>query len=336
MDKFTELLKIIKKFDNFVITTHVNPDPDALSSCMSFYTILRYLNKNVKIINTSTTPYFLNFIDPEGVIETYNREIHLDFINNFDVIICLDFNHVGRLNTIEEDFKNSKAFKICLDHHTEPETQFFDFIINNEEYAATVELIYDFIKITKVIELNSKIAFWIYIGLKSDTGSFSYERTTEKTYLIAADLISYGLNPFEIHHLLNSKNRINKIHLQGRVLANMKLDDTQKVAYIVVTKKDLEETGAFESEIDGLVNHCLSIDGVEVGLLFIEMEKGIKINFRSKGRVQVNKLAAIYKGGGHRNASGARLPDTQLSDNIIDDVIKNALIFIKNLEKSNE
>ncbi|HOJ36945.1 MAG TPA: bifunctional oligoribonuclease/PAP phosphatase NrnA [Ignavibacteriales bacterium] len=329
MEEFKKLVDIINNNQKFVITTHVNPDPDAICSCLIFYTILKNLNKDVKIINTSATPYFIEFLDYEKVIEKYNRDIHLEYINDFDVIVCLDFNHIGRLDTMEKDVIASKAYKICIDHHTEPEVQYFDYLFNNEDYAATVEIMYDLIKATKIIQFDKKIAEWIYIGLKSDTGSFSYERTTAKTYNIAAELVSLGVNPFEIHHLLNSKNRLNKIHLQGHVLSQMKLDDTNKIAYIVVTKAILDKTGAEESEIDGLVNNCLSIEGVEVGLLFIEMEQGMKINFRSKGKVPVNKLAAIYKGGGHHNASGARLFDKELNDEIITDVIKNAQLFIK-------
>lgn len=333
MENANTLLDVLKSHNKFVITTHVNPDPDAIASCMVLHYIIKSLKKQVSIINTSQTPYFINFLDPENIIQAYDAQKHLDVINDTDVIVCLDFNHIGRLDTMEKDVINSKAYKVCVDHHTEPETEYFNLLINDESYAATVEILYDFIKTTNVVEMNKQLAQWIYIGLKSDTGSFSYERTTTKTYQIAADLVSYGVNPFEIHHLLNSKNRINKIILQGNVLSQMKLDDTGKVAFITVTKDMLKKTGAEESEIDGLVNNCLSIDGVEVGLLFIEMDQGIKINFRSKGKVPVNKLAALYKGGGHHNASGARLFEQPLDNFIIDDVIKNANLFIQQYVK---
>lgn len=332
---FLLLKEIIEKNGSFLLTTHVNPDPDAIGSTITLFYILKKLGKTVRVVNCSETPYFIGFMDEENIAEKFDPDIHASLFEELDVLIALDFNHIGRMSKMQDYFINSSKLKICIDHHSEPESEYFDYLFDYPDLAATSHLIYNFIKETNICQLDYKMAYLLYIAINSDTGSFNYERTTSEIHRIAADLIDCGVDPFEVHHKINSENRINKILLMGNVLSNIKVDETGRVAYIVIPTNLLRSLDAYENEVDNLVNYCLSIKGVEVGLMFMEMKDGAKINFRSKGKVAVNKLAAEFSGGGHHNAAGARLFDINFDEELITKVVTKANEYLNEIEKGN-
>ncbi|MFA3781448.1 bifunctional oligoribonuclease/PAP phosphatase NrnA [Melioribacteraceae bacterium 4301-Me] len=306
MDDFQKLKQIIFSNRSFLLTTHINPDADAIGSQLAFYEILRKLNKEVFAVNHSSTPYFLQFLDSNNVIEKFDQQNHSQLFQKVDVIILLDLNQTNRIVKMENYFREFAGIKVCIDHHQDPENA-FDYIFGNTEYSATGEIIYDFIKSTKIVELDYNIAVQLYTAIMTDTGSFRFERTTSKVHLIAAELLEYGVNPTEIYDKIYSQNHFSKIKLLGEALKTIQLDDTKQIAYMIITNTDIKNTGADESEVDGFVNFCLSIEGVKIGILFFELKDGIKVSFRSKGKIPVNKLAAEFNGGGHLNASGTRL-----------------------------
>lgn len=303
---FSKLKEIIEQNETFLLTCHVNPDADALGSEIAFAALLQKLGKSVGIVNHSETPDFLKFLDYQNLIEKYEPEKHDKLIAEVDVLVAIDFNQSDRVVSMEESFVNSKALKICIDHHQEPH-DFVDFFFNGTEFTATGEIIFDFIKETKIIELDEMIALNLYSAIMTDTGSFRFERTTAKTHLIAAELLKFNLSPIEIYDKLYNQNDLSKIALLGATLETIATAHNGKVAYMTITRKMLADAKADESEVDGFVNYCMSVKGVRIGLLFLEVKKGIKISYRSKGEIPVNKLAAEFEGGGHTNAAGSRI-----------------------------
>lgn len=318
MIDFKKLSEIISdpRNNSFLLTSHVNPDADAIGSEIAFYFLLKTLGKKIKIINHSETPYNLNFLDTDSVIETYDEEKHRNIFNEVDVLVALDFNRSDRMVRMTQAFNESKKLKICIDHHQEPE-KFADHYFIDTNYSATGEIIYDFIIKTEIVKLSYEIAYPVYAAIMTDTGSFRFERTSPKIHQIAAELLKIGVNPGDVYDNIYDQSKFSKIRLMGKALESIKLyGDEEKIAYMVLTRDDFKVTGAVESDTDGFVNITLSIENVVLGLLFLELEEGFKVSFRSKGNIAANKLAAEYGGGGHMNAAGARIFDGQLKKSI--------------------
>lgn len=310
---FSLLKNIISQNNSFIITSHVNPDADAIGSELALYFILKKLNKEVRVINHSQTPSFLSFLDSDNVIEKFEPGQHSEMLNNADVLFALDLNQCNRLVSMEKSFCNSKAIKVCIDHHQDP-GDFADHYFIDTNVSATAELIYDFIKETSIVEFGYDIALQIYAAIMTDTGSFKYDRTTPKVHRIVAHLLELGVNPTYVYDQIYDQSKFGKIKLLGGSLASIELFASGQIAVMVVPQKMLQETKTLEADIDGFVNFCLAIENVKIGLLFIELKNGMKISFRSKGKIPVNKLAAEFGGGGHTNAAGTRLFDGSIND----------------------
>jgi len=322
MIDFQKLAHIIITNQSFLITTHVNPDADAIGSEIAFYKLLTILGKKSKIINHSATPYNLEFLDTEDVIEKYDESKHNNLLKSSDVFVALDFNRSDRMVSMQKGFLESKRLKICIDHHQDPE-DFVDYQFIDSEYAATGHIIYDFIKATSIININKDIATPLYAAIMTDTGSFRFERTNAELHKVIANLLEKGVNPTEVYDLLYDESKFSKIKLLGRCLNSLKLIDNNKIGYMELTQKDFNEFNAIESDTENFVNYILSVEGVRLGMLFIELKNGFKVSFRSKGLIPVNKLASEFGGGGHINAAGARFIDTEMNT-MIPEILKEA------------
>ncbi len=327
MIDFKQIEKIVKENKSFLITTHVNPDADAIGSELAFYFILKKLGKSAFIVNHSETPYYLKFLDEEKIIEQFDPEIHQNIFENVDVLAALDFNNPSRIVKMKEGFINSRKLKICIDHHQNP-GEFADYLFIDPDYAATGHLIFNFIETTQIVELDKKIAECLYSAIMTDTGSFRFDRTTPEIHRIAAKLIEAGANPTDIYDKIFDQSNYGKIKLLGNALSSIKINGKGEIAYMTITQENLLKSGAEESEVDGFVNNCLSIAGVKIGILFFELPDGAKISFRSKGKIAVNKLAEEFGGGGHTNAAGTRLFNIKL-DFLIEEVLGKAESYLK-------
>jgi bifunctional oligoribonuclease and PAP phosphatase NrnA len=312
MINFELLKEIIHKHNSFLLTTHVNPDADAIGSEIALYNILKLLGKEVHIINHSPTPYNLLFLDPDGIIEVFEPEKHKSLFKKADLLVALDFNRSDRIISMRSSFLESESLKICIDHHQEPE-DFADHYFIDTDYSATGQILFDFIKYTAIVPLDNKTALPIYAAIMTDTGSFRYERTSPEIHHIAAELLKNNVSPSEVYDAIYDQSRFGKIKLLGEALSSMKLyGKNNEISYIVVSREDFRKADASEVDTDGFVSFCMSVQGVQIGLMFVEMPDGFKVSFRSKGKIPVNKLAGEFGGGGHTNASGARLKNMNL------------------------
>ncbi|MBS3944369.1 MAG: bifunctional oligoribonuclease/PAP phosphatase NrnA [Melioribacter sp.] len=319
MGHFKKLKKILLSHKKFLITSHVNPDADAICSELAAYLILKKLGKEVRIVNHSFTPYNLESLDRNKVIERYDENNHQDIFNDADVILVVDLNQMNRVVRMEKGLRTSNKFKVCIDHHQDPENV-FDLIVGGTDYSATGEIIYDFVKSTNIVELDYDIAYQIYTAIMTDTGSFRFERTSPKIHKIIAELLEYGLNPTEIYNQVYDQFHFSRVKLLGEALNSIELDSTGKIAVMTLTNEIQAKHDAVEADVDGFVNYCLSIIGVQIGILIYELKDGVKVSFRSKGSITVNKLASEFGGGGHTNAAGARFFNIRIND------IKNKIL----------
>lgn len=324
-NNYTLFKEIIVNHNSFLITSHINPDADALGSEIALYHILKKLGKQVFVVNHSDTPYNLQFLDEENIIEKYDEQ-NADRYFSPDVLIVLDLNHPNRTKSMEKRINDFKGVKICIDHHQNP-ADTFDYIFGGTEYSSTGEIIYEIIEKTSLVELDNKIAVQIYAAIMTDTGSFRFERTSSRIHYIIAELLSKGVNPTQIYDQIFNRFKFGRIKLLGKALNSVSVDGTGKIASMVISKNDLIETQTEEADVEGFVNFCLTIDGVQIAILFYELNDGVKISFRSKGNIAVNKLAETFNGGGHFNASGARLFDVE-PQNLITLVVKEAEKYI--------
>ncbi|MBK7630071.1 MAG: bifunctional oligoribonuclease/PAP phosphatase NrnA [Ignavibacteriales bacterium] len=328
MIDFEKLKHIIQDNSSFLLTTHVNPDADAIGSEVAFYHLLKKLGKKIYIINHSYTPYNLEFLNTEKIIQRFDELEHKSILNEVDVLVALDFNRADRTVRMEDHFRKSSKLKICLDHHQDPE-EFVDYLFIDTESCATGQIIYDFIKQTKIVELDFNIAEPLYAAIMTDTGSFRFDRTTSEVHIIIAELLKLGVNPEQVYDKLYDQSKFSKVKLLGRALNSINLKYNAQLGYMVITQKDFKELGAIESDTENFVNYTLSIENVIVGILFIELKNGFKVSFRSKGDIPVNKLANEFGGGGHTNAAGARFFTNNMLE-MIPVILSKAELYLNN------
>ncbi len=328
MIDFEKLKNIILNNSSFLLTTHVNPDADAIGSEVAFYHLLRKLNKKAFIINHSALPYNMEFFNKDNIVQKYDEELHKNVFTEVDVIAALDFNRADRTVSMEKAIRKSNKLKICIDHHQDPE-EFVDHQFIDTDYCATGHIIYDFIKQTNIVEMDFTIAEPIYAAIMTDTGSFRFDRTTADVHQAIAELLKFGVNPEHVYDKLYDQSKFSKVKLLGRALNSINLLYDNKLGYMIITQKDFEELGAIESDTENFVNYNLSIENVVMGILFIELKTGFKVSFRSKGNIPVNKLASEFGGGGHTNAAGARFFTNNMQE-MIPVILSKAKGYLKN------
>ena len=306
-----EFKALLSTPQNVVITTHYKPDADALGSSLALSAFLQKLNHTVTVITPSDYPSFLNWIDGQDKVLIYNsvnETVINEKIANADIIFCLDFSALSRINEMEPLVAASKAKKVLIDHHLNPES-FADYNLHNNQAAATAELIYDFIHLLDKQELLDKnIAESIYAGIVTDTGSFRFPTTTSKVHRIIAHLLELGADNFKIHSLIYDSNSELRVKFLGFALSQkLTILHEFNTAFFTITASELEDYHSQTGDTEGLVNYGLSIENIKFAAVLIEREDGVKISFRSIGDFAANEFAAThFEGGGHKNASGGK------------------------------
>lgn len=326
MHKFENVAEIINQYNNFVITSHVNPDGDSLGCELALAHFLRKIGKSATILNHNETPKFYEFLDKRNELIKFNPELHKDIILNTDVIFVVDTNQSDRLRSLEKYVLQSKAIKVIIDHHLEA-GNFADYYLIDEQATSTAEILYKLLLSMDNDVIDYEIAHPLYTAIMTDTGSFRFPRTDIETHQIIAHLLHFGVDPTEVYSKVYESWTLGRMRLLGEVLDTAKTEYDGKLAYIVCTQKMFDATGTTEVETDNFTNYPMSIEGVQIGLLFNELDDGIKISFRSKGDIPINELAKEFGGGGHKNAAGARLFGVKLDD-IVKKVIEKSKKYI--------
>ena len=225
-----------------------------------------------------------------------------------ELIFCLDFSVLSRVNELGELIRQSNAFIVNIDHHQDPE-DFAHHRLWSTQAAATCELVYELIVSLGDKELIDKhIAACLYAGILTDTGGFRHPNTTKNVHLVVAELLEAGANATEIANLIYDSNSLNRLKFIGfAITKRLVVREDLHLAYFVISKKDLKKYQSQTGDTEGLVNYALSLQGVKLAALFSEREDGVKISFRSSVDVAVNKFAAAhFGGGGHKNAAGGK------------------------------
>tara|TARA_A200000113_G_scaffold225745_1_gene247763 strand:- start:3733 stop:4725 length:993 start_codon:yes stop_codon:yes gene_type:complete len=306
-----ELKNLLSVKQNVVITTHVNPDGDAIGSSVALLNFLIKMGHDVSVIVPNDYPDFLKWMKNDELIINYSNSKNesQEKIKNASLIFCLDFNNLNRINELGDYISESKAKKVLIDHHLDP-SDFYDFKIHDVKASATAELVYNFL-----IELDSNavdkdISEALYTGILTDTGSFKFSMSP-KVHKIVSDLMIRGVDIGFINNKIYDSNSLDKLKLIGYALSEkLEVISNGNAAYIVLSRKDLKDHNFKKGDTEGLVNYALSISNVNMAVLIIETKERIKFSFRSIGQFSVNEFAKKYfNGGGHKNAAGGSLED---------------------------
>ena len=309
--EISEIQKLLVPENKIVIITHYNPDGDAIGSSLGLKHFLSQKGLEADVIVPNDFPKFLKWM-PDAkkiIIADYKRKQAGEAIYNTDVIFILDFNASHRSgNLVGPWIEKSKAKKILIDHHQQPED--FDFVYSDVKVPATSQMIYHFIDALNDTELvNQDIAECLYTGIMTDTGGFRFRSTSATTHRIVANLIEKGADPAMITSNTWDTNTVSRLHLLALILGRIEVVKDGKVAILWLKRDELKEFGFQKGDTEGFVNYGLSIMGTQVSAFFMEdlYEDFIKISFRSKDDVDVNQFSRKYfNGGGHINAAGGK------------------------------
>ncbi len=300
--------KYIDYVDKIVIVTHISPDGDAIGSSLGLYHFLLEMDKQVNIIVPNDFPDFLRWMKGANdiIIHEKNPQIAEETIAAAELIFCLDFNILKRIEKMEPSVAQSKAKKVMIDHHLSP-GDFCNVTMSYPQISSTSEMIFRFICRMGFFEyINRQCAECIYTGMMTDTGAFTYNSNNPEIYFIIGELIKKGIDKDKIYALVYNTYSVDRLKLQGYTMyEKMKVFPEYKTALITLSQKDLDKFNFKKGDTEGFVNIPLSSDSVIFSVLIKEDKGFVKISLRSKGNFPCNQFATNhFNGGGHLNASG--------------------------------
>lgn len=303
------LRPLLKTAKRAALSTHINPDGDGIGAEICLFHHLVASGIETRIINTEPLPVRYRFLDPQGAVEVFDASRHESFLKAADLIFMLDNSAPGRLGPLGPAVRASGATTICIDHHNVIDP-FWKVNIIDEEACATGELVYQIIK-----ALGGQVglagAQAAYVSLVTDTGYFRFSKTSPRSHEAAGEMLALGVEPPRVYQEVYERNSPALVRLGGMAMAGLELLEEGRLACITLTRAQVDACGAEHEDTSEVVNELLSIDGVQAAVMFKELDGGkVKLSFRSKGDIDVNRLAARYGGGGHKNAAGAVLEAT--------------------------
>lgn len=301
------LQEIVSANQRFVITSHVRPDADAIGSEQGLAGLLVQLGKDVQIINPSSTPDHLAFLDPENVIRKFGPGVQLEQACDTDVHFILDTSAWIQVGDVRKVLEQTHAKKVIIDHHLSSDDlgaiEFKDITA-----AATGILVTEFAEFVGCPPADHA-AMALFAAIATDTGWFRFPNSTSRTYATAARLIDYGVQPSLLFKELYERSSLARLKLHSVILNRVSLNFDGRLAHTYAMRKDFSDTGSQPADTEDLVNTCLTVEGVEAAFILVQQLDGrIKASLRSRSNLSVAAIAEKFGGGGHRQAAGAMLP----------------------------
>ncbi|MBM3253667.1 MAG: bifunctional oligoribonuclease/PAP phosphatase NrnA [Candidatus Omnitrophica bacterium] len=295
-----QVIKAIRENHSFLITSHINPEGDAIGSQLALASLLKRLNKKVYIVNEDLSRQF-GFLTQKGTIIN-NTNINIEF----DVVIILDCPILLRVGKVAKLLKAQKIL-LNIDHHISNEN-FGNVNWIDTSASCTGELIYELFNAFN-LKLNDKEALYIYVAILTDTGSFRYSNTNSKTHAIVSRLLNYKIKPHLIYERVYGNISNPYIKFLCKILSTLKKEG--HIAYITLEGDLARLNSDIRERLEDFVNFARALKDVEVAIMFRELTNNkIKVSFRSKGDFDVNSLAKRFGGGGHIAASGCVIDGT--------------------------
>lgn len=288
-----------------VLTTHVQPDGDGIGSEVALARFLRERGKEVTILNPHPTARRYRFMEPDPPIVSIENEIDATAtLSRAELLVVMDIAVPDRLGRLDPIVRRRDPRTVVIDHHRGP-SRIPGVDVRDEGAAATGEIVWRFLSGWDPAGVTPEIATALYAAIAYDTGGFRYSNTTATTHEIAAELIRAGADQAAVQGNLFESDTEAHARLVARVLGSFERSEDGRVAWAAVSLSALDEVGAASDDIDGIVESLRAIDGVEVALLFKEVDdEATKVSLRSTGDRDVQAFADRFGGGGHKNASG--------------------------------
>ncbi|MFB3924669.1 MAG: bifunctional oligoribonuclease/PAP phosphatase NrnA [Syntrophales bacterium] len=294
------IIDVIASCNVFLLTSHVRLDGDAIGSELALYHVLRSMGKKAVIYNQDDIPVNYRFLP--GVDLVVNS---LPDVRVFDAAFILDCSELERVGEGASDIRTIPVI-VNIDHHVSNES-FCEISLIDPEASSTGELIFRILNEMKY-PITEDVATSLYTAVMTDTGSFRYSNTSRSTFLMAGELVSMGAVPHLIAEKIYETVPVAKIRLLARALETLEFAWDGKISSIVVTRKMLEDADALPENADNFAEFIRSMEGVQVAVFYTELSTNLfKVSFRSKGVVDVEKVAKQFGGGGHSNASACKI-----------------------------
>lgn len=293
-----DIKSAIDNANNIVVFAHEKPDGDAIGSSLAFYMALKNINKNVELV-------IPNFPDSYKFLPCSNEAKVEPSLDKYDLAIALDCGDIKRLDDPKETFEKSEV-RVNIDHHTS-NVMFGDLNFVNPVSPACAQIITTMFKYFKY-DITIDIATCLITGIITDTGGFKYDGVTSETFEIASEFLGMGVKISKLYK--EALSNISRGKFEARKLAANRIEflEDGKITYTYMTKKDMQDLGIDQNDLDGIVENGRDIQGVEISIFLYETDKGFKASLRSNNYVNVSDICLLFNGGGHIKAAGCTLP----------------------------
>jgi len=299
---YDEVKQMLDEASAVTILSHLNPDADTLGTALGIYALLvKDKSKRVEVVNASNAlPQHLDFLP-------HFKKVKHKMDYNDSLIIACDCGSVDRLGF---DLKGRHILNI--DHH-KSNTMYGDINVIVADYASASQVAYKLFK--ELFELGTDAATCFYTALLSDTRYFTTSSVNKEVFLVAQELLGFGVNPAQIAQNFTQRRPLSSLCILEKALSSLSLYHEAKIATLIVSKEDIQATGASVSDMEGVVDYAKSLVTVKVAIFAMELEHGIRVSLRSKG-ADVSKVAVAFGGGGHKTAAGFTLTQCGLQTSI--------------------
>ena len=326
VEKFRELLQHTQQI---AIAVHVNPDGDAVGTSLALAHCLKAIGKEVSVIAPNPFPDFLLWLDGAKDILIYKHE-HAQVkkvLSTTDLVICADFNSLSRLDDLGKIIAESAIPCVLIDHHLKPAEEEFEICFSKVKACSSAEVLYNLIKqIGFLPHLSATAAESVYAGMMTDTNNFLNNCDRPEMFRTVAELLELGVNKEKVHEAVYNNYSESRMRLLGYALEQkMVVLPEYRTAYIVLSRKELEQFNFQAGDTEGFVNFPLSIKNIVFSGFISENPDNVRLSFRSRGTFSVNDFARNhFEGGGHLNAAGGN------STMSLDDTVT---YFVESLKK---
>ncbi len=300
-----------EKSHKIVIVSHTNPDGDAVGSSLAWAEALRGMGHTTTCIVPNKYPYFLDWMP--GIVDVlifkHDTERAQRAVEEADLIFCLDFNAISRLEILSDTIAaNTSARRILIDHHLSPGPD-FHLTFSHPESSSTCFLVYTLIeRMFGAESISLNMAENLYVGMMTDTGNFAFSHLTPELFRAVAILVERGIRIPDIHNNVYNAYSEGRARLFGYAI-NRKMEVIQDgtVAYMSLLESEMRRFGFQQGDSEGFVNYALTVKKMKMSAMFLAHRKFIRVSLRSRGDVDVNLFARKYfNGGGHKNAAGGK------------------------------
>lgn len=312
------LREILERSQTFLLSGHVNIDGDSLGSMLGMYYFLKRKGKSVRALAFEPLAERYAFLGGDAIVEIFDPEVHAKPAQESDVFMMFDFSNPGRMPGLWDLVKQGKAFKICVDHHQVDQLP-GDLNLHDPSSPATGKIVLDLIRALGG-EIDRPLAEALLVAISTDTGWFRYSNTTPEVLRDGAKLLETGIDASKVYREIYQRNDVSLIRLMGRVAADLHAELDAQLLWSTIPYRLVQELGVGQFETDELLDLMRTGRKAECVALFREMEDGqVRVNLRSRGKVDMQAVARAIGGGGHRHAAGATVsgPLDQAAERVV-------------------